>query len=173
MNYNQVIVCIVLFCVMLFGLQAQNTLYVKDGTGNSTQYQISTLRSFTFTYDEIKINKIQGVGDSYLFSNLSKFVFGNTNANKIETVGNDLKKLSLFPSPVFDQLNIKYYTTSIKPSAIKIYDLGGHVVVLQTIFNMVGENNHCINVSDLPNGVYLFSIKNENSIEVSKFIKTK
>lgn len=173
MNHKQVIVCIVLFCVMLFGIKAQNTLYVKDGTGNSIQYQISTLRSVTFGNDKLNINKIQGVSDSYLFSNISKFIFGNTIANKIETVGNDLKKLTLFPSPVFNQLNIKYYTTSIKPSAIKIFDLEGRVVVLHDILNEVGENNHCINVSNLPNGMYLFSIKTENSIEILKFIKTK
>lgn len=173
MKHKQVIVFTVLFCVILFGIKAQNTLYLKDGTGNSTLYQINTLRSVTFDNDKLTIHKIQGVSDTHLFSNISKFIFGNTNVNEIETVSNDLKNLSLFPSPVFDQLNIKYYTSSIKPSAIKIFDLDGRVVVSHIILNEVGENNHCINVSNLPNGVYLFSIKNENSIEVSKFIKTK
>lgn len=166
-------VLIVLFCLSLVGMQAQNTMSVKDVTGNVTQFQINTLHSLTFPNNNLQINKIGGSNSSFLLSNISKLFFENGSVNELKTIDNDLSSLSVFPCPVLDQLNIQYKASSGGQCAIRIIDSNGRMVLQQKNPNRLGVNQIIIDVSFLQQGLYFCSINNGNSIEVSKFIKAK
>jgi len=72
--------------------------------------------------------------------------------------------ISIYPNPVNDVLNISSKETEV--SHINVYDLNGRVVKL---FNL--NIPTYIDVSDLPQGVYIIEIKTLVGVHIIKFVK--
>lgn len=88
------------------------------------------------------------------------------------TSGELISKPTLFPNPVKTWLNIKYYVE--KPSDVfaGIYNIGGSLVIKRQQRALPGENQCLnINVTNLPPGVYIYSLRSTNCNITGKFIK--
>jgi hypothetical protein len=75
-------------------------------------------------------------------------------------------KLSIYPNPVNDYLQIKILKEKT-PYTIQFFDLKGSCVMQQAI----KDNNNKINIELLPKGVYFLKIFNEKSSTIQKIIK--
>lgn len=73
----------------------------------------------------------------------------------------DLKNLSIYPNPASEYVNIVNLKHNIEK--VVIFDLSGK--------QMISDNKQRINVSKLPSGVYLLSVKTDAGIKNFKFIK--
>lgn len=73
----------------------------------------------------------------------------------------DLKGISIYPNPATDFINILNVKTKIEK--VVIFDLSGK--------QMLSDNKEKINVSKLPSGVYMLSVKTDSGIKNFKFIK--
>jgi len=73
----------------------------------------------------------------------------------------DLKGISIYPNPATDHINILNVKTKIEK--VVIFDLSGK--------QMLSDNKEKINVSRLPSGVYMLSVKTDSGIKNFKFIK--
>ena len=90
----------------------------------------------------------------------------------INTFNKNLK-ISIYPDPVIDNINIK----TPQFSSIEISNIEGQII--KTIVNSgtktnvdhVGYSSYVVNVSDFPSGVYIVEVKTEKGIAVKKFIK--
>ncbi len=89
--------------------------------------------------------------------------------NNVSVYNADDVKLSMFPNPAKDVLN---FTSSVDLSNanITIFDMAGKAVVAQSLVN-----NGQVNVSNLSDGTYLYSIANAKSEIISrgKFVVVK
>ncbi len=84
----------------------------------------------------------------------------NANNNAVE----------IFPNPVTDNLQTQTGTGSevrIEKSEIRIYDIIGNLVLEKSIT----ENKTNIDISALPDGVYIVHVKSEEVNNVGKFVK--
>lgn len=100
--------------------------------------------------------------DNSVFFNLSLFREPITLGDALATLGTeDPKGLSIYPNPATDFVNILSIKHDIQKVAI--FDLTGK--------QMLSDNRQKINVSKLPSGVYVLSVKTEAGIKNFKFIK--
>lgn len=81
----------------------------------------------------------------------------------------DFSRLNLYPNPTNGVLNIEGEFNELNGAQIDIYDITGKKVITKN--NMFQNNVESINVSGLPQGVYLLDISNKNMRQVMKFIK--
>ena len=83
-----------------------------------------------------------------------------TACNNVSVNDADLKKISIFPNPVKNILNI-----SGTFELVEIYDVFGKLVLTST--------KNTINTSDLANGIYVLNINTNNSIITKRITVTK
>ena len=94
-------------------------------------------------------------------NNAEKFVtFGTTSVSEINTVG-----ISVFPNPATDKIKIES-PVSLDNSAVEIYSISGKLVI-KTSLNSKSE----INISNLPNGIYIIKINSKTVNFAKRIIK--
>ncbi len=72
---------------------------------------------------------------------------------------------NIFPNPVADELTVK--TADNEPSELTIYDLASRILIQQTF-----TSTTTVNTKQLPNGMYLYELRNKNNvIKNGKIIK--
>ena len=81
--------------------------------------------------------------------------------------------INLWPNPVSDQLNIKYYTSLNSAQTISIMDITGKTIIQENFGAGAGEFTKVINVSRLPAGVYLLRLNADEYVEAKRFIIAK
>lgn len=103
-----------------------------------------------------------GILDNNILLDLSFFREPISLVDSLATLGiSDFKDLSIYPNPATDFINI--LNVKHKIEKVAIFDLTGK--------QMITETKQKINVSSLPSGVYLLSVKTETGIKNFKFIK--
>ena len=85
----------------------------------------------------------------------------------IEEHQNPLSGISIFPNPVNDQLNFRL-KEGVGRLELKIYDLGGRIVLRKEIDSELGEFS--ISTDGIQEGIYLLELRSENSFHRSKLI---
>ena len=117
----------------------------------NTDFAVYTAEAYT--YSTLQNN---------IFFDLSLFREPITLGDALGTLGtSELKDLSIYPNPTADYINILNVKHEIQKVAI--FDLTGK--------QMLSDNKQRINVSKLPSGVYVLSVKTEVGIKTFKFIK--
>ena len=100
----------------------------------------------------------------------NEFLVRHLNNCSLPTAIKDIKvsenNISIYPNPVFDQFTIEGAST---PYQLEIVDLNGQI--LQTA-NII-ENSGFVDVSELPNGMYIIKVKDlsTNEWKVKRIIK--
>ena len=74
-------------------------------------------------------------------------------------------KISIFPNPVNDLLNVNLDLSNGEKTNYKIFDLNSKIVNFNELLN------NQIDVSNLTKGVYILEINNTNNTNKIKFIK--
>jgi len=72
--------------------------------------------------------------------------------------------MARFPNPANDQLNI-VFPNDLRIDEIVITDIWGKTILMEN------KNMETINISSLPNGIYLMKAKSQNILLYKKFIK--
>ena len=80
-------------------------------------------------------------------------------------------KVTLYPNPATDFLNVEISNTELKNVTIKMYNIIGNVV--NTEIEVLEDHRFFIKLKDLPPGYYLLAIKDGNNKinETYKFLK--
>lgn len=73
----------------------------------------------------------------------------------------DKSKVSVYPNPVKDELNIE---TEYNVETVQVFDLTG-----KTVLTLKGSSN--LNVSQLTNGVYILRVTTDNGVLTQKLVK--
>lgn len=156
--------------VLLLGLglqatQAQTALFVKQKVGTNTAFNLSTLKSLTFDGSNVTVNKKDASTSSFVRTNVQYMNFGiNTD---IAAVVDKNSKLTIYPNPVKDVLNIEIANENSQNTELEIVGIDGKVALRSTLYNSVNS----FSVATLPKGLYLLRCNNGTNIISTKFIK--
>ena len=121
----------------------------KDGEVDLTPFagQDNVIIKFEFT---------SGYGNNIIVDDI------NITSGPLAVATVDDSKLSIFPNPVKDVMNISYDKAI---NQIDVYDVNGKLVKTYTTVD------NTINVSDLSDGIYMLNIKTEEGLVVRKIVK--
>ena len=168
MRHKKVKVCVVLLLGLgLTGLQAQ-TMYVIESNDTQTDYALSNIRKMTFSGGNATIQKTDNSTGVYALSGLRYLNFTDlTTSLREQPMWLDNANLFTYPNPVTDVLNIDL-TGVTDEGTISILTLDGKVMQThKTIMSSIVS----IDISHLPQGIYLCRFSNALEIKTVKIIK--
>jgi hypothetical protein len=152
----------------MVSLESQNSLVINEKSGIQSTFDLSGIKTLTFSTNNLTINKKDGTISTYVLTDLRNLNFGTATALGSYTFDS---KLMLFPNPVTNQLCIQYSSSTIKKVQLQILDIQGRIVLQQTLYSFQGTNYAFIPVAQFSKGLYFVHIQNGNKLEATKFIK--
>jgi hypothetical protein len=83
----------------------------------------------------------------------------------------EVNKVEIFPNPSVDFLNVEINNTRMNKPVLELYSIIGNVMKVE--LEKISDNKFRINVSSIPAGYYLLSIRDEQTLfkETYKFLK--
>lgn len=66
------------------------------------------------------------------------------------------------PNPAINSTSIPYFLTSPEPVSIVVTNLIGERIISKTVKGKKGENVYNLNTSEIPNGIYLYSVQTDD-----------
>ena len=156
-----------------FGLNAQTSMYLKKNDGTQMDIDIDSLRKLTFLNSDLQVNKTVAATQSYTLSGLRYLSFKNhqTSISAIESL--KVNTLISYPNPVSNELIFEFFSAESSQVNLSIFNLQGQVLFQQTMDSYVGAHKGKINVAQIPDGLYFFSVRCAQNIETRKIIITK
>lgn len=151
----------------LTGLQAQ-TLYVKQTNGTQTAYALNIIRKLTLTSANVTIQKTDNTTADYAFNALKYFSYIDYTTGINEPKIHFSNTFLAYPNPVTDILNIDLTDTKNENGCISILTLDGKEMLKH---ETNGAGIVTINMSLLPQGIYLCRFYNKTEIKTIKIIK--
>jgi hypothetical protein len=92
----------------------------------------------------------------------------NCEGTAIQPTGVSLQEPLIYPNPVNDFIRIKIPGETLENNTVTIYSLTGESLIKQ---QFVSSGEITLNVSGMPEGVYLCAVQNNQSYSIHKFIK--
>ena len=82
-----------------------------------------------------------------------------------------LGRMSLSPNPTSSSISLQTVSTTEMTGTIIIHDMTGKVVKNESVNLRNGLNTYSINLDNLNAGIYLFSLRTEEGMQVEKIVK--
>lgn len=162
-----------LSAVLLFGLgltvlQAQ-TMYVKESNDTQISYVLSNVCKMTFSSGNVTVQKTDNTKGVYALDGLKYLSFNDfTTAIDEQQIQAGNTNLIAYPNPVIDMLNIYFTDTKNNNGSISILTTEGKIVqTLKTSRTGIVK----LNLSHLPQGIYICRYSNSTEIQSVKIIK--
>ena len=146
--------------------QAQ-TMYVRPVLGSQTGYPVSEIQKLTFDNGNMLVTNKTGANGSFALSGLRYVSFTDFN---LGTTNPELatNKFYAYPNPASHVLNISGSNTMRSIGQIEILSVEGRLLMQQKPANTTAPQ---VDISALPQGMYLCKITNGNQQETLKFLK--
>ena len=157
------IACSAFFCI---SINAQ-TMFVRPIAGSQTTYPVADIQKLTFDNGNMLVTNNTGGSGTFALSGLryvsfTDFNLGTTNPEMATN------KFYAYPNPASHMLNISGSNTLQRVDNIQILSLEGRLLMQQKLLN---ESRPQVNISALPQGMYLCKITNGNQQQTLKFLK--
>ena len=143
--------------------------------GNFTTLELSSL-PVTETFvshnnNALKLNSVAVSSNSFnitvpaLSTTAVLLKSATTGISEYKNQANDIK---IFPNPASDKLNVSISSNIAEPTEISVYSQGGQKI-RSSIMNYDGFSLFTVNLSTLPDGLYLLSVKNRHYTSTKSF----
>ena len=154
---------IAFFCI---SINAQ-TMFVRPIAGSQTTYSVADIQKLTFDNGNMLVTNNTGASGTFALSGMRyvSFTDFNLGTSSPEMATN---KFYAYPNPASHMLNISGLNTMQSVSQIEILSLEGRLLMQQKPAN---ESAPQVDISALPQGMYLCKITNGNQQETLKFLK--
>ena len=173
MKQQSIKICIFLFLGLSLGItaiNAQSILNLKAKTGKVTTYVLSDVAKLTFSAGNMLVNKKDATIGTFAYTDIQNLNF-ELKTGMADVTNDGDSKMSLFPIPALDKLNVQFVSSTGGKAMFKIIDLTGKVVFLQTLDFQAGTNTNTFTVSRLTHGLYLCQLQHGAIVENMKFLK--
>lgn len=157
---------VLLLGIGLTGLQAQ-TMYMQESSGVQTAYTLSNMQKIIFSGGNITFQKTDNTIDVYPLSELKYLSFKDYSTGIEEHMQMGSANLITYPNPINDVLNIDLTGVENK-GTISILTFEGKLLKVQKSY---GANTLTLNLSQLPQGIYLCRYVSITEIKTIKIIK--
>lgn len=162
---------VLLFFVLPTALHAQSNLFVRNKSGTQIKYELNSIKKITFSTDQLTINQNSASTNNYELSEIRSLNFIHY-ATENQSINNfEGSNFILYPNPVIDQIQISYELKKPGNMLIEITDLPGKVLYQKTVYNQIMKNHITISAEQLPMGIYICRIQNDDQVEIIKFLK--
>jgi len=166
---NILLTGLLLVCSALATLSAQN-LYVRENSGQQTSYVINDIGKLYFSPGVLIVEMQGGTSDNYLLSDIRYLNF--TDLVQInENIPAENPNISLYPNPVTGTLHIAYDHPEADSFMLEIISSDGRLVHRETIVKGKEKITWHADVSAFPQGLYICSVRSQNTMITKKFIK--
>ena len=151
------------FCI---SVNAQN-MYIPPITGSQTIYPVADIQKLTFDSGNMLVTNSGGTSVTFALSGLRYVSFTDFN---LGTTVPELatNRLYAYPNPASHLINILVSNNMQHASHIQIVSLEGRLLMEQKLAN---PTTFQVDISALPQGMYLCKIINGNQQETVKFLK--
>lgn len=157
---------ILLVVLGLSSLKAQ-TLHARENSGFQSRLALNDIRKMSFSNGNIMITRVSDEVEVFQLKEFKVLDFSNI-VTALDASTNTNTDFSVFPNPVKDVLNVQLNSIAGQYSNITILNLDGTVV---KSYKNAGKGMHQIDLSDLPQGIYLCQTGNENVVKSIKIVK--
>lgn len=159
---NIYIACAVLFCMSA----SAQTMFVRPIAGSQTTYPVADIQKLTFDNGNMLVTNNTGANGTFALSGLryvsfTDFNLGTTNPEMATN------KFYAYPNPANHILNISGSNTIQRVDNIQILSLEGRLLLQHKPANDALQ----VDISALPQGMYLCKITNGNQQQTIKFLK--
>ena len=157
------IACATFFCI---SINAQ-TMFVRPISGSQTTYPVAGIQKLTFENGNMLVANNSGTNGSFALSELRYVSFADSNLGTTnpEMVTN---KFFAYPNPASHMLNISGSNAMQRVSQIEILSVEGRLLMQQKTANVSAPQ---VDISALPQGMYLCKITNGSQQQTIKFLK--
>ena len=141
-------------------------MYVRTIARNQTTYPVADIQKLTFDNGNMLVTNITGASGTFALSSLRYVSFTDFALGTTTPIENN--KFYAYPNPASHILNISGSNTMQRVSRIEILSLEGRLLMQQKPTNTTTPQ---VDISGLPQGMYLCKITNGNQQQIIKFIK--
>ena len=160
---NIYIASVALFCMSA----SAQTMFVRPIAGSQTTYPVADIQKLTFDNGNMLVTNNTGASGGFALSGLRYVSFTDFN---LGTTNPELatNKFYAYPNPASHILNISGSNAMQRVSQIEILSFEGRLLMQQKPAN---ESAPQVDISALPQGMYLCRITNGNQQQTLKFLK--
>ncbi|MDD3740405.1 MAG: T9SS type A sorting domain-containing protein [Bacteroidales bacterium] len=160
--------------VISFDIQGSSVIAVWELIDDQNN---STFITVTYSLNDVAT---QGIYVLNLYINCGNFKSISFYSSQIIVTSEDLTsiienisatKISVYPNPVTDILNLEIFTETNEIIEISILNISGQIVSKETYEIYGGLNNFTIDVSDYQGGMYFMHINGNSKFETIRFVK--
>ena len=161
-------ICLCFVCISFFSYSQEGVNIdpsIITGCGGSLQgYSMVSVKS-DFTLGEIAIETLKS--DEYMLTQ----GFHQPSLGVISLLESPQTKISIFPNPITDFLNLEFSNFQNEFIEIRIIDLSGKIIFYD--FNFPERNFYKINTTFLKLGTYILEVTTEKEKDLFKIQKLK
>ena len=142
-----------------------------DSTKSS--YGLEDVRKITFEGDVMNLHLLDGSLYAWNVSTIGHYEYEETALNTQELLDKaNAWNLSVFPNPASTNMNVSFNLPKADEMSITLYDLQGKVVLEKKLgTKAMGEYQEVLNISALPNGIYVCRISGVHNSITKQIIK--
>ena len=80
-------------------------------------------------------------------------------------------RIDVYPNPAQESTFLKLQTTRTGDFMVRVFDVSGKEVLMNSFFKDQEIMEHKLNVSNLPTGVYTIQLINDDAVAIKQFVK--
>jgi hypothetical protein len=134
---------------------------------------VSDIGLYPITFEStayVTIALIGGTTQTFITGGYAIEIVDNT-TSVIHQFNNETFKLkNIFPNPATNQAKIQFISGKSDDIMFRIYNLMGKLVYLKDIRANRGLNSIDVNISNFPDGIYMYSINNGETVLIKRMV---
>lgn len=143
------------------------TMFVRPLVGNQTSYPVPNIQKLTFVNGNLVVTNELGPNGTFPLAENRYINFTNLNLGTSSSAATE-NKFYVYPNPSSQWLNINNSNhPHHMPSLVEIISIDGKLLMQQ----IPTTSNVYIDISSLPQGMYLCRISSDNQQQTLKFLK--
>ena len=158
-NRSKPLVLIGITLLFNFGLRAQS-IYFNYTDGTNAAYNLVDVSKITFDVDLMNLHMWDGSIYAWNVSTIGYYQYDESSLNLQEWL-NDVNawEIAVFPNPSSTSLNVRFNLPKEDAITIALYDIKGNQILERNLGKqLLGEHHETLDVSNVPQGSYVFRI---------------
>lgn len=158
-----------LIATFIFSINSTHaqTMFVRPLVGNQASYPVPNIQKLTFVNGNLIVNNESGPNGTFPLADNRYINFTDLTLGINSPVVTN-NKFYAYPNPSSQWLNIGNYNTNNTPSLVEIITIDGKLLIQ---YKPTNESLSQLDISTLPQGVYLCRISSNIPKQTIKFIK--
>ena len=164
--------CFVLGFVFSISVLVSQSIYFNYSDGTSNNYNLTDVRKINFNNDVMQLHLNDGSTYNWNVSTIKYYEYSqNTGIEQILDFVN-FHDVKVYPNPLNNLLNVSYTLPISGKVLLEIYDYTGKLLIRKDMGSL-NKGNHIdqLNTTKLSSGIYVLTIKVEQSSISKKIIK--